>query len=534
LTGFQRGTLNSTHDGITGPVARSQSWAPDAAGNFTSVSTNGVPQARTHNKQNELTGVGSGTPAYDAAGNLTTDDFGSTLVWDAWNRLRQVTNPSGPSGLLQQSTYQYDALGRRVTEGTRVGSRPTVSMHLYYTKNWQVAEERRNTATAAQAQYVWSPVYVDALVERDRDSDFDGALDERLYALQDANWNVTALVDTSGTVVQRFAYDPYAAATALTAGWSATTDAYAWQYLHQGGRWDPTAGLYSFRYRDYSPTLMRFLQTDPLGFAAGDQNLYRFVANGPTGGLDPFGLQGFDPEGWDWHHLLPQQTFKDETLKRFGLRIVGEINIHDPQWGVLLRRGVHQQGLHPAGWNQDWMDWLRDLQRKGVKEITKDMVRTKMIDMMKSAKYNGFYKAANIARTTENYFVRKQRLARAAGRCGSVDPRVLAAAIGAAIIVAGATYKYDEYTDLGWNIGIDLATKVGLVRALQLADSDFLLPGKEFKVVTQGRVIQVVIQSPDANGVMYITLFEYKGDEIIDLLPLKDSIRKGYRVYNAK
>lgn len=44
------------------------------------------------------------------------------------------------------------------------------------------------------------------------------------------------------------------------------------------------------RHRDYSPTLGRFIERDPIGFEAGDNNWYRFVANGPTGKTDPSGL----------------------------------------------------------------------------------------------------------------------------------------------------------------------------------------------------------------------------------------------------
>jgi hypothetical protein len=36
--------------------------------------------------------------------------------------------------------------------------------------------------------------------------------------------------------------------------------------------------------------LGRFVQRDPIGFAAGDNNMYRFVGNGPTGAVDPSGL----------------------------------------------------------------------------------------------------------------------------------------------------------------------------------------------------------------------------------------------------
>lgn len=40
----------------------------------------------------------------------------------------------------------------------------------------------------------------------------------------------------------------------------------------------------------YSPTQGRFITTDPIGFQAGDVNLYRFVGNHPTNATDPSGL----------------------------------------------------------------------------------------------------------------------------------------------------------------------------------------------------------------------------------------------------
>jgi hypothetical protein len=45
-----------------------------------------------------------------------------------------------------------------------------------------------------KAEYVWSPIYVDALILRNRDTGTDGMIDETLYVQHDANWNVTALV----------------------------------------------------------------------------------------------------------------------------------------------------------------------------------------------------------------------------------------------------------------------------------------------------------------------------------------------------
>jgi RHS repeat-associated protein len=278
LTAFARGTLSSSAgNGIPDTVAspsHSQSWSLDALGNWTSVTTDGTTQTRSANQQNQITSIsGQTTPGYDANGNMITDQTGKPLVFDAWNRLVQVK-----SGSTVLEAYSYDALGRRVSVN------PGTPTSLYYSAAWQVLEEQSGGST--QAQYVWSPVYVDALIERDRGS-------ERFYVQQDANYNVTAIVDPSGNVQERYVYDPYGQPTILTPTWgSRSGSSFAWVYLHQGGRYDATTGLYNFRNRDYSPTLGRWMQVDPLGFATADSDLYRYAGDTPGNLLDPLGLQG--------------------------------------------------------------------------------------------------------------------------------------------------------------------------------------------------------------------------------------------------
>ena len=83
LTNFSRGTLSAsisggTLDTITTP-SRSQGWTLDVMGNFTSQTTGTTSVTRTHNMQNEVTGVGQSALTFDANGNLTTDETGRTL-----------------------------------------------------------------------------------------------------------------------------------------------------------------------------------------------------------------------------------------------------------------------------------------------------------------------------------------------------------------------------------------------------------------------------------------------------------------------
>ena len=80
----------------------------------------------------------------------------------------------------------------------------------------------------------------------------------------------------------------------LTASWATppagSTPAVPWAHLFQGLEFTDVTGLAYVRYRDYSASLGRFIELDPIGFDAGDNNWYRFVANGPTGQTDPSGL----------------------------------------------------------------------------------------------------------------------------------------------------------------------------------------------------------------------------------------------------
>jgi RHS repeat-associated protein len=265
--------------------SHSQSWVLDSQGNWQTYTTDGQGQTRTHNAQNQITSLtqpGLGTPGYDADGNTTTDEYGDSFRFDAWNRLVRATTAGGTA-----YGYSYDALGRRITSQVNSGT----TTDLFYSANWQVVEEQVNGAMTAQ--YVWSPVYVDALVERDTPSG-------RLYVQQDAGWDVTAVVSAAGAVQERYAYNPYGKAGFLDpttwqvhGGGTYGQSSVGWAYLHQGGRYErysDKAGTYLFRHRDYSPTLGRWLQQDPLAYAGSRTNLYQDAASNPVMYVDPMGL----------------------------------------------------------------------------------------------------------------------------------------------------------------------------------------------------------------------------------------------------
>src|SRR5262249_15828499 len=61
------------------------------------------------------------------------------------------------------------------------------------------------------------------------------------------------------------------------------------RFTFTGREWDPVLALYYYRARFYDPQLGRFISQDPMGFSAGDVNLYRYVGNDPLNLMDPSG-----------------------------------------------------------------------------------------------------------------------------------------------------------------------------------------------------------------------------------------------------
>jgi len=207
-------------------------------------------------------------------------------VYDAWNRLIQL---SDGGNIVAQ--YEYTGQNRRIIKKKYAGGVLAETRRFYYSAAWQAVEERVGTSSSANRQFVWGLRYIDDLLVRDRDATGGGTLNERFYALQDPNWNVTALADITGIVQERNAYDGYGAPTVLTPAFAVRgASLYDWETLYAGYRWDADSLLYQVRRRSYHTLLGCWLQRDPVRYQGGDYNLYGYLSRSPLTHTDPKGL----------------------------------------------------------------------------------------------------------------------------------------------------------------------------------------------------------------------------------------------------
>jgi RHS repeat-associated protein len=343
------GTLNTNRTAIGGVPGEEEDFTYDPTGNWLGYrkAANGtavLDQTRSNNKDNQLTQIDGSSALlfYDRAGNATKVPPGTggdwtkyyQPVWDAWGRIVEVKNESGTT--VQKNAY--DGLTRRITKEAS-----SVVTHTYWSDRWKPLEERTGSATTAARSYLWSqrPGHRDELVLRDRDTDGNGTLDERLYATMDY-FNGTGVLNTSGAVQERYAYSAFGVRRIMAADFSPRgTSSYAWDFGFQGQFRDEETGWYNYGYRFYVPELGKWINRDPIG-ERGGVNLYGFVGNSTINKADYLG------KVWSNTMALAHYFAKggDVTLTQIGgVDIVtSSIQPKIDEWKKRARDAAHAEG----------------------------------------------------------------------------------------------------------------------------------------------------------------------------------------------
>jgi RHS repeat-associated protein len=187
----------------------------------------------------------------------------TTYAYNALDKLVRIDFADG-----SYSAYGYDVFGRRVERDVN----GTLTRYVYDGDN--ILLEFDGTGNL-QARYGHGRGTDQPLVmER------GGA---RFFYHADHLGSIRLVTDGVGTIVNRYDYDS-------SGSFETRTEAVVNPFTFTGREFDAESGLYYYRARYYDPATGRFLSRDPIGFASGDLNLYRYAFNNPVNLVDPFGL----------------------------------------------------------------------------------------------------------------------------------------------------------------------------------------------------------------------------------------------------
>lgn len=230
------------------------------------------------NRLNATSGALTRTYGYDASGNVMTT--GAT-THTYYNNGRMRTARLGAAG---ETTYLYNALGQRIRKSGGAISTPVYFMydesgHLVGEYQW------RNGSLVVVQETVWLGDIPVATLR-------PASGTTQIFHVHTDHLNTPRKITTnSASPVLKWRWDPSPFGEGNP---TEPNGSFNYNLRFPGQYFDIESNLsYNF-FRDYDPALGRYVESDPIGLAAG-VNTYGYVKGMPVSHIDPFGLQTSGP-----------------------------------------------------------------------------------------------------------------------------------------------------------------------------------------------------------------------------------------------
>jgi RHS repeat-associated protein len=249
-----------------------EQYSYDANGNRTSTGyeTGG---------NNQLLSDGTYRYEYDDEGNrnrrinLQTGEI-TEYQWDYRNRLIAVITKDNTDSVTKTVVYKYDAFDRRISKTISATGISWSDQFVYDSENIVLSFDGNGIETH---RYLHGPLVDQVLAD-------EGANGEIGWALSDNQRTVRDIISSDGSLLNHIRYDSFGQVS------EKTNSTYSFLYGYTGREIDEETDLNFYRARYYDSSIGRFITQDPIGFNAGDTNLYRYVNNNPINLIDPLGL----------------------------------------------------------------------------------------------------------------------------------------------------------------------------------------------------------------------------------------------------
>ena len=268
---------------------------------------------------------------YDQEGNRTdridkTTGESVHYDWDHRNRLTLIIFLNGSGAETKRVEYEYNVDNLRIAKRVSTDGGTNWDIQRYALDGSDVVLVFDENETVEHT-YFHGPAVDQIFAD-------ENATGEILWALSDHQGTVRDWIDADDASTNSSAPTQHVEYSAFGEILAATDEATLPSYSYTGREWDADAELYYYRNRWYDPVIGKFANDDPIGFAAGDSNLQRYVGNNSPNSLDPSGTEQIflqdgsviDSNSPQWK-MLQEQRARDGgsgNVGRANLKLIGE------------------------------------------------------------------------------------------------------------------------------------------------------------------------------------------------------------------